>query len=115
MVWDCILRRWRYRQIYQIVMSPALKLDRDGFTFTAFFREKRYAWSEISEPFRVWVVRSRAGEQPMVVFSTTQDEGWLSKKFTGGANASLPDTYGMSARDLASTMNAWRTGTAQTS
>jgi hypothetical protein len=91
-----------------IGVGSRLSLDREGFTCRTLFRSFRRRWVDCTEFAPAWV-----GPRLMVGFSTASDEAVhprlaaVARGLTGAAGA-LPDTYGVSAYDLADTMNRFR-------
>jgi hypothetical protein len=91
-----------------IGVGAGLSLDREGFTCRTLFRSFRRRWVDCTEFTPV-----RVGFNAMVGFSTASDEAMhprlaaAARGLTGAAGA-LPDTYGVSADDLADTMNRFR-------
>lgn len=91
--------------------SVYLQLTPAGFTVRTLLKRKDYRWEEVEE-FRPGVFR---GTQ-WVVFTlsphgkagrTESRLKSLNKAISGGDD-NLPDTYGMSAEDLAELMNGWK-------
>ena len=93
-----------------IVLLPGssyLKIRRDGFVFGSMFRRHHLPWTAVG-PFGI----SQVGPQSMVVFDIL-DSARLPRAArlgmaVAGANAGLPDTYGMKAGELAAILNAAR-------
>ncbi len=93
-----------------IVLLPGssyLKIRADGFVFGTMFRRHHLPWTAVG-PFSM----SQVGPQTMVVFDIL-DPARLPRgaKFAtavAGANAGLPDTYGMKPAELAAILNAAR-------
>jgi hypothetical protein len=88
--------------------SAYLKLDPTGFTICSLFRAHTLGWHEV-DAFRVGTDRGRK----LVVFdfSKLHQGQEFVRKFAStisGYEAGLPDTYGLSAEELAATMNEWR-------
>jgi hypothetical protein len=94
-----------------LIMLPgagALMLDSDGFEVTNLFRHHRSHW-QVTAGFAA--ARIPHARQPMVVYDdTTQSTKSLARINIAivGRNAGLPDTYGLSADDLARLMAQWR-------
>lgn len=85
-----------------------LKLDHEGFACRTLFRTFRREWRDCSVFHPV-----RAGFRHFVGFSTQQDEAshpGLSafNRQAVGASGMLPDTFGLSADDLADLLNRFR-------
>ena len=92
------------------VMLPgagALALDRDGFEATNLFRRHRTLWRDATgfQAARIPLARQRW----VVYDDVTQNKKSIAKFNVGivGRNAALPDTYGLSADDLAQLMAQW--------
>jgi hypothetical protein len=91
-----------------IGVGSSLSLDQEGFTCRTLFRSFRRRWVDCTD-----FAPTRVGFNMMVGFSTTSDEAQyprlaaVARGLTGTAGA-LPDTYGVSADDLADTMNRFR-------
>jgi hypothetical protein len=91
-----------------IGVGSSLSLDREGFTCRTWFSSFRRRWADCTE-----FAPARVGFNTMVGFSTASDEAMhprlaaVARGLTGTAGA-LPDTYGVSAADLADTMNRFR-------
>lgn len=87
--------------------ASLLRLDADGFEVTKFFfLKRRYNWAKVSD-FGLWTM----SKTTLVVFKAySRDRGVLetmNAALAGGSNGYLPDTYGMSAAELAQTMTSW--------
>jgi hypothetical protein len=87
--------------------SSFLKVRRDGFEFGTLFRRQHLPWTAVG-PFSVAIVE----RQEMVVFDVLDPScaprlGRLARAYVG-ANAGLPDTYGLKAGELAAMLNAAR-------
>jgi hypothetical protein len=93
------------------VMLPgagALTLDRDGFEVTNLFRRHRTRWQDASGFTATDIPPAR---QQFVVYNDARVSTRRITKVTvaiAGRNASLPDTYGRPADELAELMAAWR-------
>jgi hypothetical protein len=88
--------------------AGGLALDRDGFEATNLFRRHRTLWQD-STGFQA--ARIPPARQMWVVYDdVTQSTRSIAKFNVGivGRNAALPDTYGLSADDLAQLMTQWR-------
>jgi hypothetical protein len=93
-----------------IVLLPGsayLKVRRDGFVFGTLFRRWDLPWTAVG-PFSV----ARVGRDEIVVFDII-DPAQMPRMaglpaLPAGANAGLPDTYGLSAGELASVLNSAR-------
>jgi hypothetical protein len=93
-----------------IVLLPGsayLKVRRDGFVFGTLFRRWHMPWTATG-PFSV----ARVGRDEIVVFDII-DPAQMPRmpglpSTPAGANAGLPDTYGLSAGELAAVLNAAR-------
>jgi hypothetical protein len=87
--------------------SAYLKVRRDGFVFGTLFRRWYLPWTAVG-PFSV----ARVGSGDLVVFDII-DPAQMPRlpglpATEAGANAGLPDTYGLAARELATVLNAAR-------
>jgi hypothetical protein len=97
--------------VFGVLLLPGsayLKLDPTGFTICSLFRARTLGWHEV-DAFRVGTDRRRK----LVVFDFVKlHQGHeFARKFAStisGYEAGLPDTYGLSAEELAATMNEWR-------
>jgi hypothetical protein len=76
--------------------SAGLWLDRRGFTFRMFWVDRRREWKEITP-----IMSSQVGLLQMVGFNRKDDAPNKPREV-------LPDTYGISANELAEIMNHWR-------
>jgi hypothetical protein len=88
--------------------AGGLILDRDGFGVTSLFRRHRTRWQDATG---FQAARIPPARQSFVVYDdATQSKKSLAKINVGivGRNAALPDTYGLSADDLAQLMAQWR-------
>jgi hypothetical protein len=94
-----------------VAMLPgagALTLDRDGFEITNLFRRHRIRWRDASN---FTAARIPPARQRFVLFDQASASGRLVANVNVaivGRNASLPDTYGQPADELAELMAAWR-------
>jgi hypothetical protein len=87
--------------------AGALMLDSDGFEVTNLFRHHRSHWQDTGGFLAARIPPAR---HLMVVYDdATQSAKNLAKINTAivGRNAGLPDTYGLSADDLARLMAQW--------
>ena len=85
-----------------------LRLDREGFEFTNFYRRTRRSWQDASRFDTMTVPRARTR---LVTFDdATLKESWgtRARRAVSGHNAGLPDTYGLAAEDLARLLTQWR-------
>lgn len=92
-----------------VAMLPgagALELRRDGFTTVSMFRRATTPWTQAAA-FRVGYLGG--APQKFVVFDlvgpTADGAGARLSAVIAGAHGALPDTYGLSAEDLAALMN----------
>lgn len=76
--------------------SAGLWLDRRGFTFRMFWYDRRREWKEITP-----ILSSQVGLLQMVGYNRASDKPNQPREV-------LPDTYGISANELADLMNHWR-------
>jgi hypothetical protein len=86
--------------------ANVLILDEDGFELIKFFRRKYVPWKDASH-FEI----SHLSHGGMVIFDNAQEKkSHLARVNTwiGVRNSGLPDTYGLSAENMASLMNQWR-------
>jgi len=94
-----------------VAMLPgagALTLDAEGFEARNLFRRHRSRWQDTSG---FQAARIPPAQQKLVVYDdVTQSAKTLAQINVGivGRNAALPDTYGLSADDLAQLMAQWR-------
>jgi hypothetical protein len=94
-----------------VAMLPgagALTLDAQGFEATNLFRRHRTRWQDTTG---FQAARIPPARQMWVVYDDiTQNKKSIAKFNIGivGRNAALPDTYGLSADDLAQLMAQWR-------
>jgi hypothetical protein len=88
--------------------AGGMKLDGAAFEFTSLFRSHSVPWRDATG-FMAGTI-PRAGKM-MVFFDDARARGkalgQLNVSMTG-RNAAVPDTYGLSADDLASLMAQWR-------
>jgi len=85
--------------------SSFLELDDDGFLFRNLFRDSRFSWADIGG-----FEARRLSMRKFVTFNfahgyTASRHARALARTVSGAEAALPDTYGMSAEDLADLMN----------
>jgi hypothetical protein len=87
--------------------AGSLALDGEGFEAVSLFRRGRARWQDVTE-FKV--VRIPPSMQRMVVYDgrTLMGAGAKLNVAVAGKGAGLPDTYGLSADELASLMSGWR-------
>jgi len=87
-----------------------LRLDQDGFTWCSLYRKKTYLWSDINV-FGVWTEPQSRTELVGFDFADSY-EGSLTmrevNKELTGFEASLPDSYGLTAFELAELMGRLR-------
>jgi hypothetical protein len=88
--------------------SAYLRLDPAGFTVCTLYRAHSTRWFEV-ESFNV----ARIGSRKMVVFNFSDlhpGQEFVRKlsSAVSGYEAALPETYGLSAEELAAIMNDWR-------
>jgi hypothetical protein len=90
--------------------SGSLKLERDGFETTSLRRRFRTRWAD-TDGFAAIALPIPHTFQKLVAYDDVKAVGGdLAEANTAmiGRNAALPDTYGLSADDLASLMMRWR-------
>ena len=85
--------------------SSFLELDSDGFVVRNLFRDLRLSWAQVDR-FEV----RRIGIRKTVTLTFVQSYTPLARaramiRTVAGSDGALPDTYGMSAEDLAHMMN----------
>jgi hypothetical protein len=85
--------------------SSFLELDANGFVIRNVFRDSRLSWADI-DGFET----RRLGMRKFVTLNFARGYSASSRvralaKGMSGAEGALPDTYGMSAEDLANLMN----------
>jgi hypothetical protein len=88
--------------------AGGLTLDRDGFEVTNLFRSYRARWQDTTG---FTAVRIHSAHQKMVVYDDAKQSGRSLAQLNvaiAGRGAGLPDTYGLSADDLAQLMAQWR-------
>lgn len=100
-----------------LVRPNRLDLSADGFTTVTLGRRWSVAWSDCGE-FGTWKDTFYAGSPTMVVFECrAPTKGGAALKLAAdaltGANAGLPETYGMSASELAALLNRYREAAGQ--
>ena len=85
-----------------------LRIEEDGFTFVSLYGPSTLKWSEVTGFYPGKIARRR-----MVLFDFNPPLA-SGKKIRRmnlaicGHEAALPDTYGMSAADLAALLNRWK-------
>jgi hypothetical protein len=90
--------------------ASALVLDHDGFEINSLFRRSRTRWQDTSGFVADHVPRA---PQRFVLYDDARISTWRSSKIAvalAGHNGMLPDTFGLSADDLAWLMAGWRQG-----
>jgi hypothetical protein len=88
--------------------AASLELDRDGFQTTSLFRRRQTRWQDVSEFEPVSIPPAM---QKMVAYDDVKVAGRAVARFNialASRNAGLPDTYGLSAAELAHVMTQWR-------
>jgi hypothetical protein len=99
--------------IFLVQLVPGasyLKLDARGFTVRSLYRSTSYRWSDV-----IGFAPGRIGGNRGVVFNLTPESQQQRRlrRFNAavfGAEAALPDTYGVSAERLAEILNEWKLG-----
>jgi hypothetical protein len=86
--------------------GSGLKLAKEDFEVTRFFRRHLYNWQNTGEflPYRI------SSRQSGVVFNDGSARAGIATRMNialSGRNSYLPDTYGLSASDLVSLMTRW--------
>ena len=90
--------------------AAGLTLTKDGFVVRSLFRGRAYRWSDVGE-FAVTEVPYGTGSKKLVGFDDRLAVEGLTARANvklSGRNSALPDTYGLSAEDLARLMSRWR-------
>ncbi|HEY3636351.1 MAG TPA: hypothetical protein VGK95_14975 [Caldimonas sp.] len=95
--------------------SSYLELEQRGFTMCTFFRKSFHRWEDVAAFFPLSV----EGTKPMVAlrYAPSYQGARAIRRFATqltGAEGALPDTYGMSAADLAALLNKVRVDQSQT-
>jgi hypothetical protein len=93
---------------YLVPGSASLTLDADGFRVKQFYFVRKSRWQNVTS---INVGDSPPSRIKFVRYNDTQWSGWRLARWETAAlgyNAMLPDTYGMSADDLAALMTHWR-------
>jgi hypothetical protein len=88
--------------------AGGLKLDRETFKFTNLYRTQSMRWQDTSGFITAKIPPAR---KEFVVFDDVNAKKRMLAKFNVGLigrNSGLPDTYGLSATDLANLMAQWR-------
>jgi len=94
----------------QLVFPSTLTLTTDGFTFTALRRRVTRRWNDI-DSFAPVRASALSGVVGITLAASAEQRSGVRKAarniwgYDGGA---LPDTYGMTAGELAALMNEWR-------
>lgn len=78
-----------------------LYLERDGFSYRVFYKERRYRWDEVGA-----FHPTSNGLLAHIGFRKLDDLKKAAGKPTPGEL--LPETYGLKAQHLAALLNAWR-------
>ena len=91
-----------------VLFPSSLAIDGEGMTLRHLWRRQRFEFRDCG-PFRAWQ-NPRAGAGQLVVFDWSGAQGPLAdlSEELAGANGALPDTFGMSAGDLADLLNERR-------
>jgi hypothetical protein len=110
-IWFSVLGSVGCSIVFATILLPgssSLTLDADGFQMKQFYRVRKIRWQNVTNihsgnirPSRIKTVR----------YNDSQLSGGKLAKLettTLGYNAMLPDTYGMTADDLAALMTQWR-------
>jgi hypothetical protein len=87
--------------------AGSLSLNADGFVTISLFRRWHALWQDATA---FHVVRIPPSGQRMVVYDDRTAQGVVAKlnAAVAGYAAGLPDTYGLSADELAALMTSWR-------
>jgi len=87
--------------------GAGLRLDATGFAVVGPLRRQAFRWSDVSD-FAVW----SKDKSSFVAFKAAKPRftasDTMNATLTGGRNGLLPDTYGMTAGQLARLMTDWR-------
>ena len=111
MMWYCVLFFAFCAVVFAACLLPgsaSLTLDADGFRLKQFYFVRKSRWQNVTNIDVGYAPPSRT---KCVRYNDTQWSSWrLARWETAllGYNALLPDTYGMSADDLAALMAQWR-------
>jgi hypothetical protein len=93
--------------LIQVLTPGRIELSPDGFTAYGIGTRRTTAWSDVSS---FSVVRASALSKIVAVNPTdsrTLGRAGSAIRKVVGFNRALPDTYGLSAEDLAALMNDW--------
>ena len=88
--------------------SASLTLDMDGFRVKQFYFVRKSRWKNVTDIDAGYLPPSPT---KVVLYIDSQWSGWRLARWETtklGYDAALPDTYGMSADDLAELMVQWR-------
>jgi len=87
--------------------AGSLSLNADGFVTISLFRRRHALWQDATA---FHIVRIPPSGQRMVVYDDRTAQGVVAKlnAAVAGYAAGLPDTYGISADELAALMTRWR-------
>ena len=111
MMWFCVLFFAVCAVVFGAYLLPgsaSLTLDTDGFRVKHFYFVRKSHWQTVTN---IQAASAPPSRTKFVRYNDTQWNGWkLARWETArlGYNAMLPDTYGMSADDLAELMTQWR-------
>ena len=91
--------------------SSYLQLDENGITICSLFRKSTVPWSIVAEFFVVTLSQTGVTVHKMVGFNyiPSYDRARVGRrvsKIIGKCEGALPDTYGMTAEELAKNLNA---------
>ena len=86
---------------------PCLRLDATSFEVLGPYRKQVFRWSEVSD-FGIWSHKRSSFVAFNVAKPRLSISDRLNATLTGGRNATLPDTYGMSVDELVQLMTAWQ-------
>lgn len=110
-LWFCVLFFGLCATVFAINLLPgsaSLTLDKDGFRVKQFWFIRKSRWKNVTSIDAGYLPPSRT---KTVRYNDTQWSGWRLARWETAKldyNAVLPDTYGMSADDLAALMVQWR-------
>ena len=86
--------------------SSYLKLTEEGFEVCSTFKVNTYRWADIEKFSVMNVPLNKMVSWDFVTDYSSQEAGRRVSSRITGSEAALPDTYGMTAEDLAQLMNS---------
>jgi hypothetical protein len=93
--------------VQMLPQSSYLRLDPEGFEIRTLFQSSRYKWDDVA----VFGTKKIGSKMVIFLFSPEYENGKTARGISlavAGVEGALPDTYGMSAEELANLMNEWR-------